>query len=85
MRRIAETLILDKLRDLSPERVAEVADFVDFLSARERLAQQEAADRLGVAMSRLAELDEPAMTEDEVQAEIDAARLERRSRLADRS
>jgi Xaa-Pro aminopeptidase len=85
MRRIAEARILEKLRELSPERVAEVADFIDFLSARESAARKEAADRLGVAMSRLAELEEPAMTEDEVQAEIDSVRQDRRNRVADRT
>ena len=43
-----EQAILDKLRQLPPERVAEVEDFVDFLRSRgadEQLAR--AASRLG--------------------------------------
>lgn len=77
--------LIEKLKDLPPGRLAEVADFVDFLRTREEEARNAAADRLGEAMAKLAALDLPPMSEDEVQAEIDAARRERRKRLgADR-
>lgn len=77
--------LVEKLKDLPPERVAEVEDFVDFLRTREEEARDGAADRLGKAMSKLAALDLPPLNEDEVQAEIDAVRRERRERLgADR-
>ena len=77
--------LIEKLKTLPPERVAEVEDFVDFLRAREEEARDAAAERLGDAIARLAALDFPPMSEDEVQAEIDAARRERRERLgADR-
>ncbi|MBI4205645.1 MAG: hypothetical protein HY527_11520 [Betaproteobacteria bacterium] len=66
---------------LPPERMAEVEDFVDFLRAREEEARDAAAARLGEAMRKLAALDFPPMSEDEVQAEVDAARRERRERL----
>jgi len=50
------------------------------LRTRENEARDTAADRLGEAMAKLAALDFPPMSEDEVQAEIDAARRERRER-----
>jgi hypothetical protein len=78
----ASTLI-DKLQRLPPERRAEVEDFVDFLAKRDAQARTEAAMRLGEAFKRLDALDEPAMSAEEVQAEIDAVRAEHRAR-ADR-
>ena len=73
--------LIEKLKELPPERIAEVEDFVDFLRAREEEARDAAAARLGEAMARLAALQVPPMNEEEVQAEIDAARRERRERL----
>jgi hypothetical protein len=73
--------LLDKLRQLPPERMAEVEAFIDFLRSQETKARDAAALRLGEAMARLAALDLPQLNEDEVQAEIDAARRERRNRL----
>ena len=78
----AEQLI-EKLKALPPERRAEVEDFVDFLEKRDAQARSEAAQRLGEAFKRLDALDEPPMSSDEIQAEIDAVRAERRAR-ADR-
>jgi len=77
--------LIEKLKALPPERWSEVENFVDFLRSREEETRDAAARRLGEAMAKLAALDIPPMTEDEVQAEIDAARGERRARLgADR-
>ncbi len=77
--------LIEKLKSLPPEQIAEVEDFVDFLRTREEAARDTAAQRLGEAMARLSALDLPSMSEDEVQAEVDAARRERRERLgADR-
>ena len=73
--------LIEKLKELPPERVAEVEDFVDFLRTREEEARDAAAARLGEAMAKLAALELPPMSEEEVQAEIDAARRERRERL----
>lgn len=75
-----ETL-LEKIKTLPPQRRAEVEDFVDFLKARE---QAEAAARLGQAFDKLDALNEPPLTQEEVQAEIRAARAERRAKNADR-
>lgn len=81
--RIDPTLI-EKLSSLPPQQRAEVEDFVDFLKARQERVRNEAAQRLGEAFAKLDALNLPPLTPEEVQAEIDAARAERRSRHADR-
>jgi hypothetical protein len=79
-----EKTLLEKLRALPPERRAEVEDFIDFLEAREERARDEAAKRLREAFEKLDALNSPPPSPEEVQAEIDAARAERRTRSADR-
>ena len=78
-----DALLIEKLKALAPEQRAEVEDFVDFLKARRERTRDDAARRLGDAFARLDALNEPPMSPEEVQAEIDAARAERRAR-ADR-
>ncbi len=73
----SESDLLDKLRKLPPARVAEVIDFVDFLSAREERAA--AARRLSDAMARLDALNLSPISDDEVEQEVQAARRERRA------
>ena len=73
--------LLDKLRSLPPQRMAEVEAFVDFLRTRDEEARDAAAKRLGAAMAKLSKVDLPPMGEDEVQAEIQAARRARRGRV----
>lgn len=75
--------LIEKLKSLPPEQRAEVEDFVDFLKARKERARDAAAERLGEAFAKLDALNLPPLTQEEVQAEIDAARAERRAR-ADR-
>lgn len=75
--------LIDKLQSLPPLRQAEVQDFVEFLQKREAQEHSEAARRLGEAFQKLDALDEPPMSSEEIQAEIDAVRAERRAR-ADR-
>jgi len=75
---------MEKLKSLLPEQRAEVEDFVDFLKARQERARDAAAQRLGEAFAKLDALNLPPLTPEEVQAEIDAARAERRARHADR-
>jgi hypothetical protein len=79
----AEKTLLEKLKSLPPARLVEVEDFVDFLKAREERTRDEASRRLGEAFTKLDALDQPPLKGEEVQAEIDAARAERRAR-ADR-
>jgi hypothetical protein len=80
----AEQALLEKLKALPAARRAEVEDFVDFLKAREERARDEAAKRLGEAFEKLDALNAPPLNAEDVQAEIDAARAERRTRRADR-
>lgn len=73
-----EVQLIERLKKLPPERVAEVVDFVEFLSQREERAA--AAQRLTQALARLDALDLPPVSDDEVEAEVQTARRERRAR-----
>jgi hypothetical protein len=77
--------LLEKIQALPPERLGEVEDFVDFLAAKTR--RLVALDRLLAIVPALEAAGVPPMTEDEIQAEVDAVRAARRSRSsgADRS
>ena len=75
-----EQAILDRLRALPPERVAEVKDFVDFLAARE--ARAAAGARLGESLARLDALNLPPMSDEEIAVEVQAARQDRAARRA---
>jgi len=74
MATVEPTLIL-KLQKLPPQRLAEVADLVEFLAARE--ARGEAGARLGESLERLDALNLPPLSDDEIAAEIQVARQER--------
>ena len=76
--------LIEKLKSLPPQQRAEVEDFVDFLKARKERQRDAAAERLGEAFKKLDTLNQPPLTAEEVQDEIDAARAERRARHADR-
>lgn len=76
--------VFEMLKTLPPPRLAEVADFVAFLKAREEKLRRDAAHRLGTAMDKLDALDLPPMSPEEVQAEIRASRAERASERAPR-
>ena len=70
-----ELLLLERLKQLPPARVAEVVDFVEFLACREE--RRMAAGRLNAGLSRLDALQLPSLTEDDIEAEIRAARHDR--------
>lgn len=70
-----ETQLLQRLKVLPPERVAEVVDFVEFLASRVQRAA--AAQRLTDGMARLDALNLPALSDDEIEDEVQAARLQR--------
>lgn len=75
---ISDDALIEKLKSLPPEKRAEVEDFVEFLAAKsKRLA---ALDRLLAIAPALEAAGVPAMSEDEINAEIKAARAERRAR-----
>lgn len=69
--------LIEKLKALPPARRAEVADFVDFLASKERT--EAIRDFLAVA-DQVAQAGVPALSPEEVEAEIDALRAERRVR-----
>ena len=70
-----ERQLIERLKKLSPSRVAEVVDFVEFLAAKEERAA--AARRLTEGLTRLDALNLPPISEDEVAEEVQAARRER--------
>lgn len=72
--------LLRKIESLPQQRLAEVEDFVEFLMTREIRAN--AAGRLGEALARLDALDLPPLSDEEIAAEITAARRERNAQRA---
>jgi predicted exporter len=77
-----EQVLLSKIKALSPQQVAEVEGFVEFLAAKSR--KSAALDRLLAIAPALEAAGAPPMSDDEVStlvaAEIKAARQERRLR-----
>lgn len=73
-----EPTLIQKLQKLPPQRLAEVADFVEFLAAREERAA--AGARLGESLAKLDALNLAPLSDDEIAAEINAAREERVAR-----
>ena len=72
--------LIQKLQKLPAQRLAEVEDFVEFLSARE--ARAAAGARLGESLAKLDALNLPSLSDEEIEAEIQAARKERDRRRA---
>ncbi len=75
-----EPTLIEKLQKLPPQRLAEVEDFVEFLAAREERAA--AGARLGESLARLDALNLPPLSDEEIAAEIQAARQDRTARRA---
>jgi hypothetical protein len=76
-------ILLEKIQALPPERLVEVEDFVDFLNAK--IVRLAALDRLLAIAPALEAAGAPAMTESEIQAEVDAVRVRPApGKLADR-
>lgn len=74
---VIESQLMERLKKLPPSRVAEVFDFVEFLASREE--RSAAAQRLTDSMARLDALNLPPVSEDEIEEEVQAARLARRA------
>lgn len=70
-----ESQLMQRIKVLPPERVAEVVDFVEFLASR--VQRGAAAQRLTDAMARLDALNLPPLSDDEVEDEVQAARRAR--------
>ncbi len=79
MNATVEQALLSKIRTLSPQQVVEVEDFVEFLAAKSR--KNAALDRLLAIAPALEAAGVAPMSEDEIAAEVQAARAERRARL----
>jgi hypothetical protein len=76
--------LIEKIQALPAERLGEVEDFVDFLSAKSR--RLAAFDRLLAIAPALEAAGAPAMTEEAIQAEVDAVRARpERGQVADHS
>ncbi len=78
MNATVEQSLISKIRTLSPQQVAEVEDFVEFLAAKAK--KRAALDRLLAMAPALEAAGAEPMSEDEIAAEIEAAREERRAR-----
>jgi hypothetical protein len=73
-----EQALFDKLKALPPQQRAEVENFVDFLTAKVR--KRAAMDRLLAIAPALEAAGVEPMSDEEINAEIKAARAERRAR-----
>jgi hypothetical protein len=76
-----EKKLLEKLKQLPAEKLAEVEDFVDFLASKSR--REAAFDRLLAIAPALEAAGVEPMSEEEVTALIEEARAERRVRRKD--
>lgn len=69
--------LLEKIQALPAEQISEVENFVDFLSAKAR--RQEALERLCAIAPAIEAAGVPQITEEDILAEVEAARAGRRS------
>ena len=77
MNQRAEQALLEKLKELSPERLAEVEDFVEFLAAKQR--RQEALERRRALRQRQPPEEITEQEMQEIVAEVRAYRAEKRA------
>jgi hypothetical protein len=73
-----EPTLIEKLKQLPPQKLAEVEDFVDFLARKE--ARAAAFDRLLGIAPALESGGAAPMSEEEIAAEISVTRAERRAK-----
>lgn len=78
MNAMIEQALISKLKALSPQQVAEVEDFVEFLAAK--AMRSAALDRLLAVAPALEAAGVEPISEDEIAAEVKAARAARRAR-----
>jgi hypothetical protein len=65
-------ILIQKMQELPPQRLAEVEDFVAFLAVREKRVT--AGTRLGESLAKLDALNLLPHSDEEINAEIQAAR-----------
>ncbi|MEF8701098.1 MAG: DUF2281 domain-containing protein [Candidatus Accumulibacter sp. UW20] len=80
MNATVEQSLMSKIRTLSPQQVAEVEDFVEFLATKAR--KRNALNRLLAIAPALEAAGAAPMSEDDIAAEVDAVRVERLVRQA---
>jgi hypothetical protein len=78
MNATTEQMLIQKIRTLSPQQVAEVEDFVEFLAGKAR--KRAALDRLLAIAPALEAAGSAPLSEEEIAAEVEAARKERQTR-----
>ncbi len=78
MNATVEQSLITKIKTLSPQQVAEVEDFVEFLAAK--ATRRAVFDRLLAIAPALEAAGVNVITEDEISAEVKAARADRRAR-----
>lgn len=78
MNTTVEKALISKLKTLSPQQVAQVEDFVEFLA--DKASKRSALDRLLAVAPALQAAGAAPVTEEEIAAEIKAARAQRRAR-----
>lgn len=78
MNATVEQGLIAKIKALSPQQVVEVVDFVEFLAAK--TAKRAAIDRLLAIAPALEAAGVQPMSEEEIAAEVQAARAQRRQR-----
>lgn len=78
MNAIVEQALISKIRSLSPQQVAEVEDFVEFLASKTK--RQAALQRLLTIAPALEAAGAEPMAMEEIDAEVKAVRAERSAR-----
>lgn len=74
---MVEQVLIEKIKQLPQQQIAEVEDFVEFLA--DKASKRAALDRLLVIAPAVEAAGMPPMSEEEITAEIQAARAERRA------
>ena len=77
---ITAEALLAELKILPPERLGQIADFVDFLTTQEQ--RRQAGEELRAMWARMPQEDLTGAIEQEVVAEVRGVRAERRKRSA---
>ncbi len=76
---VVEKVLIEKIKQLPPQQIAEVEDFVEFLA--DKASKRAALDRLLSIAPAVEAAGIPPMTEEEIAAEVKAVRAERRARI----
>ncbi|MDD5056277.1 MAG: DUF2281 domain-containing protein [Sideroxydans sp.] len=75
-----EQVLIEKIRQLPPQQFAEIEDFVEFLA--DKASKRAALDRLLSVAPAMEAAGVTPLTEEEIAAEIKAARTERRAQFS---